>query len=67
MKYDEIFSCLVIFIKNCALAIREYYHLFILAVQTQAGWSFAEDVNLLASGYNRPDVGSAGSGIYLGN
>ncbi|XP_012541929.1 vanin-like protein 1 [Monomorium pharaonis] len=39
---------------------------FLTAVQTQAGWSFAEDVNLLASGYNRPDVGNVGSGIYLG-
>ncbi|KAL6266516.1 hypothetical protein P5V15_003364 [Pogonomyrmex californicus] len=39
---------------------------FLTAVQTQAGWSFAEDVNLLASGYNRPAAGSTGSGIYLG-
>ncbi|XP_011865173.1 PREDICTED: vanin-like protein 1 isoform X2 [Vollenhovia emeryi] len=39
---------------------------FLTAVQTQAGWSFAENVNLLASGYNRPDFGNAGSGIYLG-
>ncbi|XP_011165400.1 vanin-like protein 1 [Solenopsis invicta] len=39
---------------------------FLTAVQTQTGWSSAEDVNLLASGYNRPGVGSAGSGIYLG-
>lgn len=41
--------------------------LIILAVQTQAGWSFSEDVNFLASGYNRPAIGSTGSGIYLGN
>ncbi|XP_077262466.1 vanin-like protein 1 isoform X1 [Temnothorax americanus] len=39
---------------------------FLTAVQTQAGWSFAENVNLLASGYNRPGFGNAGSGIYLG-
>ncbi|XP_036140740.1 vanin-like protein 1 isoform X2 [Monomorium pharaonis] len=39
---------------------------FLTAIQTQAGWSFAEDVNLLASGYNRPGSGNAGSGIYLG-
>lgn len=39
---------------------------FLTAVQTQAGWSFSEDVNFLASGYNKPDVGSSGSGIYLG-
>ncbi|EZA57014.1 vanin-like protein 1 [Ooceraea biroi] len=39
---------------------------FLTAVQTQAGWSFGEDVNLLASGYNRPGSGNTGSGIYLG-
>ncbi|XP_025993534.2 vanin-like protein 1 [Solenopsis invicta] len=39
---------------------------FLTAIQTQAGWSFAEDVNLLAAGYNRPNVGHVGSGIYLG-
>lgn len=39
---------------------------FLTAVQTQAGWSFAEDVNLLAAGYNRPASGNTGSGIYLG-
>lgn len=39
---------------------------FLTAAQTQAGWSFAENVNLLASGYNRPGSGNAGSGIYLG-
>ncbi|XP_011165375.2 vanin-like protein 1 isoform X2 [Solenopsis invicta] len=39
---------------------------FLTAVQTQAGWSFAEDVNLLASGYNKPSYGIGGSGIYLG-
>ncbi|KAG5308383.1 VNNL1 protein, partial [Acromyrmex insinuator] len=39
---------------------------FLTAVQLQAGWSFAENVNLLASGYNRPSFGNAGSGIYLG-
>lgn len=41
--------------------------LIIPAVQTQAGWSFSEDVNFLASGYNDPASGSTGSGIYLGN
>ncbi|KAM0726634.1 Vanin-like protein 1 [Formica fusca] len=39
---------------------------FLTAVQTQAGWSFSEDVNFLASGYNEPASGSTGSGIYLG-
>ncbi|CAL1687896.1 unnamed protein product [Lasius platythorax] len=39
---------------------------FLTAVQTHAGWSFSEDVNVLASGYNNPSGGSTGSGIYLG-
>lgn len=39
---------------------------FLTAVQTQFGWSYAEDVNLLAAGYDNPARGSAGSGIYLG-
>ncbi|KAL6443277.1 hypothetical protein ACFW04_002879 [Cataglyphis niger] len=39
---------------------------FLTAVQTQAGWSFSEDVNLLVSGYNEPASGNTGSGIYLG-
>ncbi|KAK2583898.1 hypothetical protein KPH14_001169 [Odynerus spinipes] len=39
---------------------------FLTAIQAQAGWSYAEDVNFLASGYNNPARGSAGSGIYLG-
>ena len=39
---------------------------FVSALQIQASWSYAEDVNFLASGYNRPKFGSAGSGIYLG-
>ncbi|XP_076632048.1 vanin-like protein 1 isoform X2 [Colletes latitarsis] len=39
---------------------------FLTAIQTQFGWSYAEDVNLLAAGYNNPTSGSTGSGIYLG-
>ncbi|XP_076280181.1 vanin-like protein 1 [Lasioglossum baleicum] len=39
---------------------------FLTAVQTQYGWSYGEDVNMLAAGYNNPRAGSAGSGIYLG-
>ncbi|XP_017798941.1 PREDICTED: vanin-like protein 1 [Habropoda laboriosa] len=39
---------------------------FLTAVQTQSGWSFAEDVNFLGSGYHRLQGGSGGSGIYLG-
>lgn len=36
------------------------------ALQTQFGWSFAENVNLLVAGYHNPEHGNAGSGIYLG-
>ncbi|XP_037724963.1 vanin-like protein 1 [Drosophila subpulchrella] len=39
---------------------------FLTAVQTQQGWAYANDVNLLASGASRPSVGSSGSGIYHG-
>ncbi|XP_039281527.1 vanin-like protein 1 isoform X1 [Nilaparvata lugens] len=39
---------------------------FLTAVQTQAGYSYSMNVNLLASGYNRPDLYSGGSGIYAG-
>ncbi|XP_078047835.1 vanin-like protein 1 [Augochlora pura] len=39
---------------------------FLTAVQTQYGWSYGENVNMLAAGYNNPRSGSAGSGIYLG-
>ncbi|CAL7946738.1 unnamed protein product [Xylocopa violacea] len=39
---------------------------FLTAIQTQFGWSFAEDANLLVAGYHQPNIGNAGSGIYLG-
>lgn len=39
---------------------------FLTAVQTHAGWSYSEDVNLLVAGYNTPTAGNTGSGIYLG-
>lgn len=39
---------------------------FLTSVQTQAGWAYSENVNLLAAGYNYPAQGSTGSGIYLG-
>ncbi|XP_071861750.1 vanin-like protein 1 [Bombus fervidus] len=39
---------------------------FLTAIQTQFGWSFAENVNLLAAGYHQPTIGTSGSGIYLG-
>lgn len=40
---------------------------FLTAAQAQFGWSYAENVNLLASGYNLPENGNTGSGIYLGH
>ncbi|XP_016986846.2 vanin-like protein 1 [Drosophila rhopaloa] len=39
---------------------------FLTAVQTQQGWAYANDVNLLASGASRPSIGNSGSGIYHG-
>ncbi|XP_043500326.1 vanin-like protein 1 [Polistes fuscatus] len=40
---------------------------FLTAIQTQFGWAFAENVNLLAAGYNDPSAGNSGSGIYHGS
>ncbi|XP_012234701.1 vanin-like protein 1 isoform X2 [Linepithema humile] len=39
---------------------------FFTATQIEAGWSFAENVNLLTSSYNRPTSSNTGGGIYLG-
>ncbi|XP_016923005.2 vanin-like protein 2 [Drosophila suzukii] len=39
---------------------------FLTAVQIQLGWSYANDVNLLAAGASDPTVGNSGSGIYQG-
>lgn len=39
---------------------------FLTAVQVQQNWAFANNVNLLAAGANRPEVGSTGTGIYAG-
>ncbi|XP_046742424.1 vanin-like protein 1 [Diprion similis] len=36
------------------------------SLQVQAGFSYAEDVNMLAAGYNAVRGGLTGSGIYLG-
>lgn len=36
------------------------------AVQTQLGWAYSNDVNLLAAGSSMPSVGSTGTGIYHG-
>lgn len=40
---------------------------YLTAVQTQSAWSYANNVNLLASGYNNPATGNGGSGIYIGS
>lgn len=37
---------------------------FLTAVQVQQNWAFSNNVNLLASGANNPEVGSTGTGIY---
>ncbi|KYN09055.1 PREDICTED: vanin-like protein 2 [Trachymyrmex cornetzi] len=74
------FTCFDIYFRKPALQLTRDYQVtdfvyptawfsevpFLTAVQLQSGWSFAENVNLLASGYNRPSFGNAGSGIYLG-
>lgn len=39
---------------------------FLDALSIQAAWSHTNDVNFLASGYNKPITGSTGSGIYAG-
>ncbi|XP_016976711.1 vanin-like protein 2 isoform X2 [Drosophila rhopaloa] len=39
---------------------------FLTAVQIQLGWSYANDVNLLAAGASDPTLGTSGSGIYQG-
>ena len=39
---------------------------FLTALQVQFGWSFSENVNLLAAGYHGTEFASMGSGIYLG-
>ncbi|XP_046739491.1 vanin-like protein 1 [Diprion similis] len=39
---------------------------YLTSVQTQTAWSYTNDVNLLASGFNMPATGSGGSGIYAG-
>jgi pantetheine hydrolase len=42
--------------------IRFYY----LAVQIQQSWAYKNNVNLLTSGANQPEVGSTGTGIFAG-
>ena len=43
--------------------LNTYFYLFI-AAQAQAAWSFGMEVDLLAAGYNFPQSGSTGSGVY---
>ncbi|TDG38550.1 hypothetical protein AWZ03_015028, partial [Drosophila navojoa] len=39
---------------------------FLTAVQVQLGWSYANDVNLLAAGSSHTEYGSTGTGIFNG-
>ncbi|XP_033222732.1 vanin-like protein 2 [Belonocnema kinseyi] len=39
---------------------------FLVAVEVLAAWSYANNVNLLSSGYNNPSTGTTGSGIFAG-
>lgn len=41
--------------------------LYLSAIQYHSGWAYSENVNVLSAGYNKPEFGSIGSGIYLGN
>lgn len=47
-------------------SIHTEYFLMLTAVQTQWSWAYGLDVVLLASGYNHPESGATGSGIYFG-
>lgn len=40
--------------------------LYLSAIQIHSGWAYGENVNVLSAGYNKPEFGSVGSGIYLG-
>ena len=39
---------------------------YLSAPAVQSGWSYSNNVNFLASGYNDPSRGSGGSGLYAG-
>ncbi|XP_043289520.1 vanin-like protein 2 isoform X2 [Venturia canescens] len=39
---------------------------FLVATPVQSAWSYMNNVNLIASGYNNPTSGSSGSGVYAG-
>ncbi|XP_058806700.1 vanin-like protein 1 [Phymastichus coffea] len=39
---------------------------FLTSVQAHSAWAYANDVNLLSSGFNEPAITNGGSGIYLG-
>lgn len=46
--------------------IFQWFFFFILAVQYQQSWAYANNVNLLAANINLPDERCSGSGIYSG-
>ncbi|XP_063986075.1 vanin-like protein 1 isoform X2 [Diachasmimorpha longicaudata] len=74
------FICFDMLFKEPALNLTRIHHVtdivystawfselpFLMAIQAQSQWAYSEDVNFLASGYNRPYLASFGSGIYLG-
>ncbi|XP_015122203.1 vanin-like protein 2 isoform X2 [Diachasma alloeum] len=74
------FICFDMLFKEPALNLTRIHHVtdivystawfselpFLTAIQAQSEWAYSEDVNFLASGYNRPHLASFGSGIYLG-
>ncbi|XP_058803521.1 vanin-like protein 1 [Phymastichus coffea] len=39
---------------------------YLYAIEAQAAWAYANDVNFLASSYNYPKTASGGAGIYIG-
>ncbi|XP_012266871.2 vanin-like protein 2 [Athalia rosae] len=74
------FICFDILFKEPALTLVKDYNItdivypthwfsempYLTTLQVQASWSYANDVNFLASSFNNPSSGSGGSGIYAG-
>lgn len=46
--------------------ILTFFVAILSAIQYHSGWAYSENVNVLSAGYNKPEFGSIGSGIYLG-
>ncbi|XP_073995444.1 vanin-like protein 1 isoform X2 [Rhodnius prolixus] len=74
------FTCFDIIFEEPAIGLVEKYNVtdfvfptawfselpLYIAIQTQSAWAYANNVNLLASGYNNMSSGNTGSGIYAG-